>query len=410
MLIKNALIFDSDNSRAETYNSLIIKYGLLKALHSNNIFDAKTQFINNKDSISLVIVEINEKNPLESVDFIDFLNEYGSFEKSKHHDVKFGLICITNNKANLPSKYIFKYNEVVTNKRQLKETSMFISIEEAFKKAGINHESSQVIRQRTEEYRNKFLEGVNKRIQVGDSRHAELLIRKKLDFEPDWVNGYIALASILIDKNEFDEAINFINKAKSLSEHVEYVTSVLLLKIDAIKGNLESIDLSELNNAKSSDYLIGLISSGNSLLDKNLIQGAEEKFNKAISINPSLIEARLGLAKIHQKRGKDDLVQTFLSSIPCPDILATIFNLKAVVHAKKSDTKNALKYYKEALNFVYSNSKKASINYNIGLLYLKSNNPTAARKYLLMSKDFGNKSADSIVKKISDGYLLEFEN
>lgn len=404
MFLNTAFVCTKQSKNTDKLKLLLHKFGFSKIVFTEDcqtVIDFYTH--ENKEKSFLVMIDLNDDDKELKIDLLDFIDK-----KNIDGSHKVATLVISDSKKNLTPKFIFKHDNLNIIDSRFDQAIFFNYIEKSFSRLDINIEASKIIKQRTDEYRVRFLENINKRIINSDNLHAEFMLRKKLEFEPDWAIGKLALASILIDKKCYEEAKELIKFAKENLENINYICSILLIKIDAMTGakahvfNMEHFNNTD-EDSNRKEGIDKVFRNAFELLIEGKIHSAEEKFKKVLSINPNLIDAKIGLVKIAQKRERRNEVKSILMTLPCPDIIAIEFNLKAIEALKKGDLKSALKHYKESDNYIMTHKKRASLNYNIGLLYVKLNDFINAKKYLMLAKEGGSKAADLLINKIKDG-------
>lgn len=201
----------------------------------------------------------------------------------------------------------------------------------------------------------------------------------------------ILLAEIkFAQKNiEISEAItrNVLSLSKS------YIPAMnLMAKLQVYKGNystaLDFLESAQLLSPLNTQRLLAIAELH---LGHNRYTAAEEKFKKALALNPNLKAAKIGLARAYLEHGHVE-GEKIIKEISDPNIIAGELNLKAVLLAKSGHYNKAIAIYNKALSCALSDKHELLITYNIALAHYKKGENVRANsiieKALLINPDF----------------------
>jgi tetratricopeptide (TPR) repeat protein len=145
----------------------------------------------------------------------------------------------------------------------------------------------------------------------GDYLEAEAELKKVLSLDPDFPKAVESLAEILIKRESYDEAVDFLKrgiKKEPYNHTLYYLLGISFWNLGKLKQAREAIETAidlEPNN--------GVLwqTCGEILLELGEIEKAEKYFNRAISLDKGLVDSFINLGLIHLYRGEDEQARKF---------------------------------------------------------------------------------------------------
>lgn len=196
-------------------------------------------------------------------------------------------------------------------------------------------------------------------------------IQKNILKDPESLRLSILLAEVMFAKKNVEAAESIVLKVISINKHFLPAMN-LFAKILVFKGSfnmaLDYLESAQLLSPLNTQRLLAI---GELHLGHNRYNAAEEKFKKALAINPNLESAKIGLARSYLERGHSE-GENIIKEITDPNIIAGELNLKGVLLAKGGLFKEAITIYYKALSCALSDKHEMLITYNIALAYYKN--------------------------------------
>ncbi len=122
-------------------------------------------------------------------------------------------------------------------------------------------------------------------LRLGFADSAEVCFQKEIQFFPDRANGYVNMASIRILKNEYQDAIDYADRAISIKP---YLTDAHIIKMRALAARGDMAELQNIINDARRDASVGARID----LEAGIIFSNLKQFDKAISFLNSALEAK----------------------------------------------------------------------------------------------------------------------
>lgn len=208
----------------------------------------------------------------------------------------------------------------------------------------------------------------------GMLEEAELIYKRILIKDPDYADAINLLGLIALQKKEYPEAINLINKAILLSTnhnaHEFHANLGTVLQIERLLDeSIASFDLAISLNPKSAFYYVkrGLVQ-----LEKKYFVAAIDSFDQAIKLSPqdSLNYYYRGLAQLESKY-VESAIDSFDKAIKIRPDFIEAFNNRGLAEVEKKCFDDAIISFDQAIKL---NSNYSEALWNKSLVLLKLQN------------------------------------
>ena len=190
-------------------------------------------------------------------------------------------------------------------------------------------------------------------------------------------------AELYIQIKDTAKARRVLEPLESLGANNKAKLYYLLARVAMLDGNSpEAYEYFEMCHFLNPANLVQLVNIGNNYIKMGDNQSAKEVFEDVMSIDEASYEAKAGLGTCELIAGNLEDGMKLLSSTINVREKCSYFNTAAIFNVRTKSFDRALDLYKNALKIAAPDpSLVASICFNIGLLYYKTNNPEQSLKY-----------------------------
>lgn len=251
-------------------------------------------------------------NPVQGVE-VTITNELTGYHSSKKTDKK-GRFTVIFINATVPYQFELVKDGYRTVKEGVRPKPLKTTKKE-FEMPSLQASASEVAAEQQAEAQQaapthdpvikNFNEGVTA-YQSGDLTTAEERFRKAVELKPDLAEGYSALAGVLLDEKKYDDAAQ---AAEKLLELDPQNVRGLEMRYDAYQGAgdeakakealtaLEAVDTGE-------NAAVRVYNEGAEAARMGDVKRAQERFLKAVELNPNLGAAHFALAALYLRQQK----------------------------------------------------------------------------------------------------------
>ncbi|MCD6298402.1 MAG: tetratricopeptide repeat protein, partial [Deltaproteobacteria bacterium] len=194
----------------------------------------------------------------------------------------------------------------------------------------------------------------NLKILERDVEGAEAAYKKVIELAPDYAPGYVRLGLLYNLTKRQDEALRSFRKALELNPLQTDALGLIVATYLRDKKPDVALQTCEMQKQKTGENPSNLalieFLEGNIFLSKKDLKKAQEHFEKAIEINPTIMASYVALARIYVQEKKIDQAVSQYEAVlkKQPKYLAGYMALGAI-YEQKGDGQKAETYYRKAL-------------------------------------------------------------
>jgi tetratricopeptide (TPR) repeat protein len=240
--------------------------------------------------------------------------------------------------------------------------------------------------------------------EVKDYDKAESLLMPVFERYPNNMRIMCELAETYILSERWKEAENL------LAKHALQYTSNIRLQHQLARCHMKARRYQDAEMILRNCDLINpfnverLLDLGTALMHNDKVSDAYKQFNKALSLEPSNIDAKQGIGQCNLLLGEVNVGLDLLRQVTSDRELASIFNNSAIISVCHGRFEAGIELYKTAVSTLgKDNPTSAKLVFNLGLAYHKKGDEEEAKRCFELSSEMDpNFSNSKINLKILD--------